>query len=150
MSDLLLKEHLSELTSRYKDEGSEKVRNIARVRTLTTLHRLDADRKYSVLQLLYEAHLIDKGERIVDLDTADLRKADLRGAQLEKANLWGTKLQGADLSGAHLKEADLKDADLSGADLSEADLQGANLTDEQLAQVRSLQGATMPDGSIHP
>jgi uncharacterized protein YjbI with pentapeptide repeats len=38
----------------------------------------------------------------------------------------------------------LDEADLSGADLSEA-----NVTLEQLAQVRSLKGATMPDGTLH-
>lgn len=49
-----------------------------------------------------------------------------------------------DLAGAHLSGADLRAADLSGADLT-----GATVTDEQLAQARSLQGATMPDGTVH-
>jgi len=44
---------------------------------------------------------------------------------------------------------------LSGASLINAKLNGANLfnakvTDEQLAQAESLEGATMPDGTIHP
>jgi uncharacterized protein YjbI with pentapeptide repeats len=47
-------------------------------------------------------------------------------------------------------------ADLTGTDLSEAILIRANLlgaigtTPEQLAKAQSLQGATMPDGSIQP
>src|SRR5260221_481461 len=59
-------------------------------------------------------------------------------------------LSGADLHGAHLTLADL-----NGANLSRADLHGANLTNApgttpaQLAQARSLQGTTMPDGSKH-
>jgi uncharacterized protein YjbI with pentapeptide repeats len=51
----------------------------------------------------------------------------------------------------------LSEADLSGANLRHANLSGANLkgalgiTIEELEkQARSLQGATMPDGSIHP
>jgi uncharacterized protein YjbI with pentapeptide repeats len=40
------------------------------------------------------------------------------------------------------------EANLSDADLSRANLKGAKVTDEQLA--KSLKGATMPDGSIHP
>jgi uncharacterized protein YjbI with pentapeptide repeats len=44
---------------------------------------------------------------------------------------------------------DLGDADLRDADLTEADLRGAIITDQQLAQCKSLKGATMPDGSKH-
>jgi len=47
------------------------------------------------------------------------------------------------------REATLYPADLSGADLSAANLAGAIVTDEQLAQAKSLKGATMPDGTVH-
>ncbi len=48
-------------------------------------------------------------------------------------------------------EADLKSTNLSGANLSGANLKDAkNITIEELEkQAESLQGATMPDGSIH-
>ena len=110
---------------------------------------------------------------------AHLEDADLEGANLEGADLSGAYLGGADLSGANLADVDLSnaerlwergtdqwkrgaghtDADLSGANLSGADLSnaylgGANLndasvTDEQLAMCKSLEDATMPDGSKH-
>jgi hypothetical protein len=64
---------------------------------------------------------------------------------LREANLVEAYLQGANLQGANLQEAFL-----GGADLQEAFLQEAKVTDEQLAVTRSLQGATMPDGSEHP
>jgi uncharacterized protein YjbI with pentapeptide repeats len=170
MSELLLREKLRD--SAEKDE----VRNIARVRTIVVLSGLDSLRKRNVLQFLYESGLIEKGDKcIVKLDIANLQRADLGGIHLEEAQLRGTKLQEADLSFAYLSEADLKDANLHGtnlrganlsgtdlgdaylsaADLREADLSGANLsgatvTTEQLAQAKSLKGATMPDGSIHP
>ncbi len=219
MSELLLDRDLCKST--VKDE----VQKIARVRTLTILPRLNGKRKGIVLQFLYEAQLINKGGRIVDLSGADLMRADLSfttltGADLSGANFWWARffaanlkgadlshaalinanLKGADLSGADLSEAeptaailngadlshaklskanlseailgeaDLSYAKLSGADLSEAGLMGANLkgadlsgttlidanlsrtevTEEQLKTAKSLKGATMPDGSIHP
>ena len=48
----------------------------------------------------------------------------------------------------------LSGAKLSGASLTEAGLQGGNLTDaidtdEQLARAKTLEGATLPDGTVH-
>jgi uncharacterized protein YjbI with pentapeptide repeats len=63
-----------------------------------------------------------------------LRMADLHGA-----NLRGANLDGADLSGAILLEADLSNANLT----------GVKITYRQLEKVKSLKGATKPDGSIH-
>jgi uncharacterized protein YjbI with pentapeptide repeats len=108
-----------------------------------------------------------------DLSGADLRDAYLawsflRNAQLNGADLRGANLRGdpdqsgnADLSEANLSEANLSEADLSYDNLSNANLRGANLTDavlrgaylgnakvtsEQLAEAKSLQRATMPNG----
>ena len=38
---------------------------------------------------------------------------------------------------------------LIGADLSEANLKGAKVDKAELAQAKSLKGATMPDGTKH-
>jgi hypothetical protein len=85
---------------------------------------------------------------------AYLYEADLRGALLYDANLYKANLEGADLTGANLQEANLREVNSNNADLSDADLTGANLhranvTDEQLAQAKSLEGATLPDGTMH-
>ncbi len=102
-----------------------------------------------------------------DLRGADLRQANLSGAYLQRADLRQANLSGADLSGADLSDAIFfrksyvtrafggtiilpNSANLSGADLSGANLSGAKFTDEQLAEVRSLKGAIMPDGKPHP
>ena len=112
-----------------------------------------------------------------DLSGADLRDARLPWSYLPYAKLNGADLRGAylrgdpdqsgdaDLSDADLSDANLSEADLSYDNLSSANLQGANLTDavlrgtnlsnakvtsEQLAEAKSLEGATMPDGSRHP
>ena len=233
MSELLLHEKLRE--SQPKDEVSQ----IARVRTLTVLPRLDPKRKGSVLLFLAESGLIGK-HPIIDLYRADLSRvqlykpwlnevnlyetnlseadlydADLQGANLSKADLYqahlawammyDVNLSGADLRGADLHRAELGRANLSGGDLSEADLQkanlgnadlseatirganlsgadlskanlqeaillnanlhqaklddadlseatlfGADISSEQLDKAKSIKGATMPDGSIHP
>ncbi len=80
--------------------------------------------------------------------------ADLRGSHLKGVNLIGADLREADLTGANLRGARLFGADLRGvkldrADLSEADLRNAKVTPQQLASVKALSGATMPDGTKH-
>jgi len=45
--------------------------------------------------------------------------------------------------------ADLPGVNLNQADLERANLAGAKVTGEQLAQARSLRGATLPDGTKH-
>ncbi len=56
------------------------------------------------------------------------------------------ELSGTDMRGAFLVEADLTGADLSGANLREALLGGTKVSNEQLATVKVLEGATMPNG----
>ncbi len=98
------------------------------------LHQTDLSGAYLVEATLEQAHLIN----------ANLQQADLKGASLEKANL-----SGANLEGANLEQTDLTDANLQQANLKAANLHGARVSNEQLAQARSLEGATMPDGTKH-
>jgi hypothetical protein len=103
----------------------------------------------------------------VNLNNVNLNGANLTGAFLGGANLWGADLIEVNLNGANLLGADLTGADLLGADLTGANLNAINLTGVDLAranlrdahgikiekleyQTKSLKGATMPDGSIHP
>lgn len=149
MSEILLDKGLSSS----KDE--DKVRGVARIRTLTILRRLDSKRKGSVLQFLHEAGLIKNDKPIVllfgaGLAFANLVFANLSGANLNKVLLLDAKLLHANLNGADLTVANLSGANLSRTDLTAATLRGAKVTLEQLNQAKSLKGATMPDGSIHP
>jgi uncharacterized protein YjbI with pentapeptide repeats len=80
---------------------------------------------------------------------ADLGGTNLNGADLREANLKGADLNSANLFGAILGGADLRDASLYGADLTLARLKDAKVSEEQLAESKSLEGATMPDGSKH-
>jgi uncharacterized protein YjbI with pentapeptide repeats len=112
---------------------------------------------------LSDADLSGANLRKADLGGANLSGADLGGAELQLAVLSGANLLGADLSGgANLSYADLSDAELIDANLSDtymnqADLSGANLLGAELGvseeeldeQAKTLEGATMTDGSIH-
>ena len=136
MTDLLLKEGL-----RNSKEHSV-VRQLARSRTLSILGRLNPKRKRALLEFLFEARLIDAGERMPDelkiWETKSfvfLAKADLSGIDLEDAFL--ALPSGVDLIQTRLQEADLRNAKLShaqlyGADLSNADLRGALLRNADL------------------
>ena len=75
----------------------------------------------------------------------------LYGTRLIGADLSEAKLDGAKLVGADLSEAKLDGAELDGAKLSYAYLKGAiGITLEELEKkAKSLQDATMPDGSKH-
>jgi len=166
IKDLLLNRGLR--VSKPEDE----VRVVARAETLSVLRQLDGERKGIAIKFLSEARLITSEGKdvIIDLFGAELSGAHLNGTyllgvDLSNANLSGANLSAAfpsgahfgpsflditNLSGANLSEANLSNADLSGADLSGADLSNAQVTRQQLATAASLQGATMPDGSIHP
>jgi uncharacterized protein YjbI with pentapeptide repeats len=159
MSELLLHAKLRESAS------SEEARTIARVLTLVVLPQVGKNRKRRVLQFLHEASLLHKDHTIISLVGADLRGANLRNDVLAHDDLHYINFDGADmstcildysnLSHASLNKTDLSyaglvEANLIEADLREANLKGASVTPEQLNQARSLKGATMPDGSIHP
>jgi hypothetical protein len=79
----------------------------------------------------------------VEYGPIDLSGTDLQQTHLEGANLREARLEGADLRGAYLWGADLEDADLSEADLIDADASWEWLS------AAHLEGAAMPDGSIH-
>jgi hypothetical protein len=137
MSELLLKESL-------RTSPSEEVRNVARVRTIAVLNQLDARRVYYVFAFLSEAGLTSttSNDNVVSLIGADFHNVNWSQAHLFRANLSKAFLVYANLSKAQFFQADLSGADLKGA---------KNITIEELEkQAKSLKGATMPDGSIHP
>lgn len=139
MSELLLKEELSSSLPEIQSQGIvdnaimakarkiANVRMIARARTITVLPRLDAIRKGSVLQFLYESSLINNDGPIIDLSGANLDHAKMQEAILDKAGLRGAKLNQAFFYEASLKEVNLSDAELVGANMVRANLCGANL-----------------------
>lgn len=79
-----------------------------------------------------------------NLQEAVLAVANLQGANLVKVNLARAILVGAKLQGAKMQEANLEGAKLQGANL-----EGAKVTYDQLSEAKTLEGATMPDGTIY-
>ncbi len=152
MSELILHENLS------KSSEEDEVRKIANILTGLALSRLDAKRKRHLVDFLRISKLIE-AKNIVDLSLSRLDRVDLMGKNLSglnfsKAFMEEANLTYADLSKASLRETDLEranmsDANLIGTDFSYANLANAIVTPEQLSKAKSLQGATMPDGSIH-
>jgi hypothetical protein len=138
IQDLLLNHNLLDSNS------TTGVAILARARTLASLQGLDPERKGVLMKFIYEAHLIghmvasgNPNPIIIILNGADLTRADLSRAELSYA----------DLSFANLSSAFLSRADLSGADLSRATLGDAlYLTQQQLDDVYSCEGATLPPG----
>jgi uncharacterized protein YjbI with pentapeptide repeats len=147
LAELLLEKKLRD------SQPADEVRKIARVRTLTVLRRLDADRKGNVLNFVYESGLIDKDKPIIDLRRADLSKArilagNLHGANLREANLSQAKLHFCDLHGANLRGLFLREADLREANMSGADLFGANLSRIDLVRA-NLSGANLSGAFLY-
>src|SRR5215217_5575289 len=145
------------------DMDGDEVRTLARARTLTVLTSLDGERKRSVLQFLYESHLVIKGHVVVALRGADLREAelcttnlseahlsaaDLRNAVLDAADLRGAELRDADLSDAKLTATNLHSAQLGGADLRNAYLHAADLVRANLGEA-DLTGAYLHAANLH-
>jgi uncharacterized protein YjbI with pentapeptide repeats len=161
---------LRERNLRGSEEGSE-VRQLAYNETQQVLGGSDPSTKEKAVRFLARAGLLPS----IPINFTDLRGTDLSGANLSGANMSsvnlsgvnlsnanlskatigesnfrGADLSGADLSGATLQGDDFRDADLSGADLSGADMLLAQVNEDELAQAKSLAGATMPHGTQHP
>lgn len=100
---------------------------------------------------LREANLSGAYLRGTHLNGADLTGANLADATLSEATMAESLMLSGDVTEAELRSTALDDPQLSATDLGEvlegANLRGAIVTDDQLATVRSLKGATMPDGS---
>ncbi|HEU0046856.1 MAG TPA: pentapeptide repeat-containing protein [Nitrososphaera sp.] len=101
-------------------------------------------------------HVVQTGDRKVELCAPDLSGLDLSNlilndanlcaANLEGANLRGAKLAGADLQRANMRGCDIRYSDLSGADLREADLTGAEVYPANVNKKTNLSGVrTDPD-----
>ena len=101
---------------------------------------------------LFETNLSGADLSHARLNGANLNSADLRGCKLNEANLSDADLSGVNLSvgdliRANLRGAKLEGARLAGADLSQADLSGTQLTKMDLDKAKSIEGATLPDGT---
>jgi Cu+-exporting ATPase len=169
LSDLLLGAKLAQ------SQPGDEVRLVARAYVLNALRQLDSEHKRDLIDFLYNANLISGPQPIVNLSEADLSQANLShldfsqinfgSANLSGANLSNAKFVGANFALANLDGANLNQTDCTSANLEEADLQGTSLFNAvldhadlfkahnlqpTLYEARTLSGAKLPDGSIHP
>ena len=144
MEKLLLdKEHRKQLLSYNKSyflNEFNPTRNIARIRTVTILRRLenDTDRQARILHFLHDADLT----RFI-LKNVNLQGANLKDANLNGANMLGANLSSANLHNIHLREANLKRVNLHSAYLKGANLWGANLSEANLSGEVNLSEANL-------
>ena len=144
VQDLLLNHQLA-------TKPTIEVRELARARTLATLRSLDPYRKGILLLFLDEANLIEKGNAKIDLRFADFSGAKIPGIDLHSTDLHGIGLRNADLRSVDLSNTNLSFADFRGADFLDINLRGADLTgaqiiQQQINQVETCKGATLPLG----
>jgi pentapeptide repeat protein len=112
-------------------------RQFARTLTLTTLHRLDGERKGAVMRAVQKAcrALAD-----LDLNGADLRGADLRGVDLVTLNLGGADFERARFDrafvyGTSFFDANLRHASFGHAVIEDSIFDTANLADASFQAV---------------
>jgi uncharacterized protein YjbI with pentapeptide repeats len=161
MEELLLEHHLKD-TKGKEDEISVAIRDVAQVRTITTLRTLDRERRNIVLQFLRDADLADfvlvganlnkaslNGAELwgINLKSANLDKADLLGADLNRSNLIDAKLYKTNLNEANLAEVDLSGANMRGATLNGTCLRKANLSKVNLSEA-DISGATLIEANL--
>jgi uncharacterized protein YjbI with pentapeptide repeats len=138
--------------------GNE-VAEIAQVKTISTLERLDTDRKRKLVIFLSSLGLIigQKGtDPIIKLARTNLSEVNLSGTNLDFSNLdfsnlddenlddaiheivfyRGTNLIGANLEGTSLIEANLMKVNLEGANLDHAHLEGSFMRGTLLTNAR--------------
>lgn len=141
---------MSELLLNHKLLNSEKghpVRDVAQIHTLTTLHRVDPERKGSIISFLNNAGLINTDDTLVSLEYADLYEADLKGQTLDKANFCKAVLTKADFRACKLKGVDFTDAKMDNAILRNADLATAILNEPKSTK---LENASYDDRTVWP
>lgn len=107
----------------------------------------EVDLSNALLDICYKALSVDKAGEVTDVEPI---RTFISNTNLSGAILRNTNLSDSWFSRTNLSKAILDGANLSNAVLSGSDLKGAIVTPEQLAQVKSLKGATLPDGTIHP
>ena len=96
------------------------------------VRRLQSRYNHTALQAVEELRVLGH------LEDGTLHNRNLRGANWVDANMYRADMRGSDLGNAVLTRADFVQANLKNV---------KNLTDKQLADLSTMHGATMPDGT---
>ena len=156
------------------DDDDERISLIIRTKTLHALRQLDPARKLILLQLLIDSsmqhrinishtdfsalifppgsyynqlQLIDITARNISLKNVYLYQSNFSYSILDDSSFLNSNCSHADFSYTSLQRTDWTNTDITQAIFNYTNLHGALMTNEQLATVRSLQGAILPNGT---
>ena len=157
------------------DDKDKRVSLVIRTKTLHALRQLDPARKILLIQLLIDSgiqkrinishanlsslifppgsfynqlrfvHVI---ARNISLKRLSLYQSNFSYSILDESSFHESNCSQADFSYTSLQRTDWINADVTKAVFNYSNLLGANITAQQLAKAQSLQGATLPNGSI--
>lgn len=156
------------------DEHDERISFILRTKTLHALRQLDPPRKILLIQLLIDSGVLHRINitradlsslvfppgsyynqlqfveviaRNISLKRISLHQSNFSYSILDDSSFDHSNCTLADFSYASLQRTDWTGTDVTQAIFNYSNLLGAKMTRQQLASVKSLQGAILPDGS---
>ncbi len=137
----------SENGNNYEDNS---VRDIARIRTVTILRRLENDikRQNRILHFLHDAELLQILLKTANLSGIDLNGVNLNGVNLNGANFTNANLCGANFSEASLNGANFTNANLCGANLEKSYIQNTNFINTDLSNAILVNAKTWYEEEI--
>jgi hypothetical protein len=126
------------------------VRDIARIRTVTILRRLenDIERQNRILHFLHDAELLQFLLKTANLSGINLNGVNLNGVNLNGANFTNAILCGANFSEASLNGANFTNANLCGANLEKSYIQNTNFINTDLSNARLVNAKTWYEEEI--
>jgi hypothetical protein len=110
--------------------GQDKLKAVARAKTLAVLRELDGVRKGEIVRFLSESNVLKDVSLIgADLSNANLRNVDFSGQDLRDVDFRHADLSFCNLSGSNLRNSDFESAKFFGAGAADADFYDVNLKD---------------------
>lgn len=134
MAQILMNQRTRTELFKHKGVKDNSICDVARIRTVTILRRLEEDSKRCsrVIDFLHDAELLkflltDANFNGINLEGINFSDTNLCGTIFSNANLRGANFTKASLSGTNFTDADLVGADFSDACLFNTNFSGANL-----------------------
>jgi|GEM_PF-1576721 len=133
-----------------KDYEDNSVRDIARIRTVTILRRLENDinRQNRILHFLHDAELLQFLLKNANLSGINLSGVNFSGVNLRGVNFTNANLCGANFSESNLNSANFTNANLCGANLEKAHIQDTEFINTDLSNTRLVNAKTWYEEEI--
>lgn len=169
---------IEEETNKHQDDDDDEDQRISfilRTKTLHALRQLDPARKILLIQLIIDSGIVHRINisradlsslifppgshfnqlqfveviaRNITLQRISLIESNFSRSILDDSTFDYSNCSSSDFSYASLQRTDWRGTDVSQAMFNYSNLLGAKITQQQLATVKSLQGAILPNGSM--